>query len=120
MRDLTTSVVPTPSSLIPPHSSASAYSSSASESVSCSLRGSFSGLALRLITRTMFPSASRSTLASERAPSSAMDEMAKGSDLAARRAAAAAAISSCEDVLESSFSVPPVGVFKRARRPRRR
>lgn len=119
MRDLTTSVVPTPSSLIPPHSSASAYSSSASESVSCSLRGSFSGLALRLITRTMFPSASRSTFASERAPSSAMDEMAKGSDLAARRAAAAA-ISSCEDVLESSFSVPPVGVFKRARRPRRR
>lgn len=99
---------------MPPHSSALAYSSSASESVSTSLSGSFSGLALRLIMRIIFPSESRSTFASERAPSSAMDEMAKGSGLAA------AGTSSCEDDLERSFSVPPVGVFKRARRPRRR
>lgn len=65
----------------------------------------------------MFPSESRSTFASERAPSSAMDEMAKGSDLAA---AAALLASSCADDDLRSFSVPPVGVFRRARRPRRR
>lgn len=62
----------------------------------------------------MLPSASRSTFASERTPFSAA-AMANGSDLEVLGAAA-----SDDDAEASFFSVPPVGVFSRARRPSRR